>query len=313
MSLSEFLTQENIQLLWEIIIDECLVMKIISSSINKNDIVLEIQKIFETNLQGFYNHEKNKTTTLVELNKKYIMTIIQFLIKNYQKQTTLLSESQTIPLTETQTQYKKIKIHDDLVKQSITYEEIQNERLSKFESELSKKQQDFTDAMKLPVPIIPKFSDDFLDKPINEMEIEIKKIQEQRNYDIEIINKDIQTNSSNWLKSQETNIKNEKFNTTNINSISNNKTKNETNDNNNIIINFEENNTNEKHITWADPISELNFETNSETISIFNKLKKINVSKQENYQIQIDDLKNEINNINNKLNIILEILNKNKN
>jgi hypothetical protein len=162
--------------------------------------------------------------------------------------------------------------------------------LNLFEKELNKKQEEFSNAMTIPVPPVPNFSDK-LDEPMSEIELEIKKIQEQRKYDIEIINntnKNMQVSSdANWLKSQETSIKNEKLSKIN----------------NNII--------NNKHISWEDEQQIHEEEIDEEEINIFGKLKKITNSNDDNsvvpnYQLQIDDLKKEISALNEKLDIFLQ-------
>lgn len=209
----QFLNKGNIQVLWDVLIEEQ-VIKNFCSSHNK---IMELTKIFEANLKGFYDVERKNCDTLVELNKKYILLIINFINSELSKQ------NKPQPVTPSyqqqpqhQSQFKKIKIHDEQIKQPITFEEIQNERKSQFEKDLQDKQQEFMNSMTLPVPPVPNFSDD-LDGPISEIETRIKNIQKQRNYDIELINKNYQNkmgenevNTNEWLKSENTNIKNEK-------------------------------------------------------------------------------------------------------
>jgi len=235
---------------------------------------------------------------LIELNKKYILLIINYVMKI--SNTTSINNIQP---NYTTNQYRKIKIHpDEHVKESITFEEIQNDRKTFFEKELNKKQEEFTNAMSLPVPPVPNFSDN-LDEPISEIELEIKRIQEQRNYDIEMINN---TNKNtkiavdeNWLQPQETSIKNEKLVKNTFNS--------------------------EKHITWKDELKQQNLETENQddTNNIFGKLKQIsisnidfenntsdksNIEKNNNhkFQLQIDEIKKDIFVLNEKLDLILQ-------
>ena len=70
--------------------------------------------------------------------------------------------------------------------------------------------------MSLHIPAVPNFSDNEKDLPIGEMEKLIKEITDKRNYDVEVINRNISHNNSDnnadkWLKPQETSIKSEKF------------------------------------------------------------------------------------------------------
>jgi hypothetical protein len=289
--MNQFLDKENIELLWEVLTDEPLIKQLCDTEIK----IKTILHIFQTNLHEFFDREKNNCTSLIELNKKYIVLIINYVMKINNN-----SNFQEIP---TNNQYRKIKIHqEEPVKQAITFEEIQNDRKTLFEKEYNKKQEEFTNAMSLPVPPVPNFSDT-LDQPLSEIELEIKRIQEQRNYDIEIINNTNKNSSysvdENWLKPQETSIKNEKLlklgNMTGLN-------------------------TNNKHITWEDEKIQV-YTQDQEEINIFGKLKKINNTPSNssdnsldntpnnyipNYQLQIDDLKKEISALNEKLDIFLE-------
>jgi hypothetical protein len=315
MSINKFLTKENVELLWDVLIDEPIIKKMCNSPEKNNELI----NIFESNLKGFFLSEKNNYNSLIELNKKYILLIINYLT-NLQKNTSTTSMPKMTRETlarDTQ-QFKKIKIHEDIIQQPITYEDIHNERITQFEKNLNKKQEEFSNAMKIPLPPLPDFSDK-VDEPLNEIELEIKKIQEQRNYDIEIINKNNIIADTKWLESQETSIKTER-------------------------LNFEI--PSNKHISWSDNNKfyepdqyKLNNQTSDTSgyieqihqeqdiyseANIFSKLKKINeveplqsqsqtqpivhIDSQIELQSQIDELKNEMSALNNKINLILEKL-----
>jgi hypothetical protein len=289
MSINNFLERENIQMLWEVLVDEPLIKQFCNTEIKLN----ELLRIFENNINEFFIMEKNKSNNLIDLNKKYILMIINYVIKITN------TDATNVQNKIAQNQYKKIKIHpEENVKQSITFEDIQNDRITLFEKELTKKQEEFTNSMTLHVPPVPKFNDN-LDEPISEIELEIKRIQEQRNYDIEIINNTNKNSNlsldENWLKPQETSIKNEKL--VKINSI------------NNLT-----NNT--KHISWEDEIENNQYTLQNEASNIFGKLKKIstNITSNENtntnnyFQLQIDEIKKEISGLNEKLDLILQKL-----
>lgn len=300
MTINDFLEKENLELLWEVLIDEPLIKQFCDSVIKYKTLM----HIFQSNLNDFFNAEKNNCNNLIELNKKYILLIINYIIKTNHPNNNNNTIPNTNPTHESsmQSQYKKIKIHEDEpIKQSITFEDIHNDRMSLFEKELNKKQEEFTNAMALPLPEVPNFSDK-LDEPFSEIELEIKRIQEQRNYDIEMINNtNKNTNASsgaNWLKPQETSIKNEKL--IKINNITRQNA----------------DNTNNKHITWEDErpthLEEIEEIEELEEINIFEKLKKITGSNNTvvtpNYQTQIDEIKKEILNLNEKLDLILQKL-----
>lgn len=298
MSIEMFLEKTNVYLLWDVLIDEPMIKQICNSQIKTN----ELQTIFETNIKAFFVREKNNYNSLVELNKKYILLLINYIIKLQDNSIDEVNRQNSQNVQNSQG-FKKIKIHeDDTIQQQITYEDIHNERISKFEKELTKKQEEFTTSMSVSVPPTPNFNDK-LDEPINEIELEIKRIQEQRNYDIELINRSYNandiSNNKNWLTSQETSIKNEKL-TLDFQS--------------NMTANTKTNTNVSKHITWSnenqfyEPVPLQEHGNNQETThdNIFNKLKKIEPV---NYQTQIDELKNELSSLHNKINIILEKMN----
>lgn len=144
------------------------------------------------------------------MNKKYILLILN----HANKQIVQIAQN-------AKPEYRKIKILDELpqktVNELITYEEIQNDKRSQFDKDLNKRQEEFTNAMSLQVPPVPKFTDNLEDGPIAEIEKAIKELTSQRNYDVEQINKNnnnnlnSNTNTDNWLKSQETSVKSDKL------------------------------------------------------------------------------------------------------
>jgi hypothetical protein len=185
----DFIKKDNIDTIWEVIIDSD-IFKFLT-----RDIQVNILKLFNQNIKGFFEVERTKTTNLIEMNKKYILLILNYIKKNY---------PHNMP--------NKIKIYNEFeTKEPITYEEIQNEKKTQFESDFMKRQQEFTNAMTLAVPETPEFKDKYIDEPINEMEKIIKEMTAKRNYDVEQINRSYQKDSDQWLKSQETSIKSEKF------------------------------------------------------------------------------------------------------
>jgi hypothetical protein len=294
MSINNFFEKENLQMLWEVLVDEPLIKQLCNTEVKLNELV----RIFESNVSEFFMVEKNNCNNLIELNKKYILLIINYVMKI--TNTTNNSNTNNIQNQNAPNQYRKIKIHpEEPLKQPITFEDIQNDRMSLFEKEFNKKQDEFTNAMTLQVPPVPKFSDT-LDEPISEIELEIKRIKEQRNYDIEIINNTNKNSNTavdeNWLKPQETSIKNEKL--VKLNSITNLNT------------------INTKHISWEDEVEQ-------NKINIFGKLKKIttntinfennddnyhNSNTSNDFQNQIDEIKKDISVLNEKLDLILQKL-----
>lgn len=156
---ASFITNENIDLLWEIILEEEFIRKVVS-----REKVVEFRNYFINQIKEFYNVTSKLNIPLVQLNKQFITNFIMVL------QPAAPQTPKNIPN-----------------KQLYTSQEIQDERKSQFENDLTRKQNEFTRAMSVPVPEIPKFGED-LDKPIGSaMDELIAKTLAERNYEIQQI------------------------------------------------------------------------------------------------------------------------------
>jgi hypothetical protein len=308
MSITNFLHKDNLKILCDVIFDEDIIKK------QTREFQENIFNLFMVNTKGFYDVESKNITSLVDMNKKYILLILNHANKSIQK----------MGMTE----YKKIKILDEEPKNGnelITYEEIQNDRRSQFDKDLNKRQEEFTNAMTLPVPPVPKFTDSLDDGPISEMEKAIQEITAQRNYDVEQINKNnnnsiISSNIDNWLKPQETSVKTDKIiQQSQVNNISNN------------IIKREQESS-KKNVTWGknevyrknevneiklemEEISKEKEDTSDNIFKLFKRVPLPIVDKKENNQTNEDKitiLQQDVKNLNNKLDTILELLKNNK-
>ena len=293
MSFKQFTQQDNIKLLWDLITDED-IFRFLTP-----DIQQKIHQLFINNINGFFESEKTKsqTNSLVDLNKKYIILILNH-IKN------------TYPY-----QPNKIKIHNDqTIKESITYEEIQNDRRTQFERDLIKRQSEFENSMTIKAPPVPEFAETQNDNPIKEMDKILKEMQTQRNYEVEQINRTYNTSSQadNWLKPQETSLKNEKIHITEETPIQ--QTKNRRFKFLNDLGKEISPTNNKKNVSFSNnnDIKTFNIEE-EEDDNIFSKLKKIDYK--ENIKIEIEDedriskLERNFKVLNEKMDKILDILN----
>ena len=303
MNINNFLTKDNVNTLWDVISDEE-IFKFLSRDIQAN-----VGNLFSTNIKGFFETERTKTNNLIELNKKYILLILNYIKKNHPHQPS------------------KIKILEEPpVKELITYEELQNERKSNFEKDLQQRQNEFEDTMTIKAPPVPEFADKFTDKPIGEMDKIIKEMTSKRNYEVEQFNRNYQTDINqvnNWLKPQDTSVKSEKF-------VPQNKEEQEPQSrqsNRFKFLNVEEeksptkkNVSPTKNVSWGENTDVPSFD-NEETDDIFKKLKRVNKNQEkeqenpikltfsENSDTQrISNLENEMKNLNNKMDSILELL-----
>jgi len=324
----DFLNKENIEMIWEIIMDESLIKKMREHEIKK------LQQNFISNTKQFYQREKQTNQNLMKMNKKFIEKMLN-----------------QIKMMDKSNDKSNIKNNEN---KGITVEDFQNFRKTEFENQLLQKQNDFQNAMTIKLPEKPKFNET-LDGPINEMEDLIARTLAQRNFDIEQIQQTVDNEKvKSFLKSQETSIKAEKeLNPLyNVNqnevkyikigseelpqiceaidiqsSLSINKNKNE---------NENEHKYDKRHISWADENIDLvinektqeneeEAQENDEDIDIFSKLKlKFNANTFDNIEEhpfdndeivkmhnKISDLDNKISDLDNKINEILSIL-KNK-
>ena len=154
---SDFLKQPNVQMILEIIAEHPAIKN------QPPKVSTEIYNVMIQNIQGFYEKEHAGLNSLVELNKKFISILIQHVSQHY-----------ALP---------------QKASSSVKVEDIQYDRLSKFEQELKQKQTDFSSAMSLPIPPTPRFKDESVELPLTEMAAALKKATEQRNYDMDVINK----------------------------------------------------------------------------------------------------------------------------
>jgi hypothetical protein len=278
MSNQNFIKENNISTLWDVIADED-VFKFLS-----RDNQMNVFKIFNDNIKGFFETERVNETNLINMNKKYILIILNYIKKNYPN---------NMP--------NKIKIFQDSeTKEAITYEEIQNEKKSQFEMNLAKRQEEFTKAMSIDIPKTPEFKDNFIDEPINQMEEMIKEITAKRNYDIEQV-AHLQQQDNKWLKPQETSIKNEKlfFSSQNQGDIKENQQQNK----------YKNQEQKEKNVTWGENEVFLP-EEQEENENIFKKLKTVKNTNEKNFNDRLIIIEEKIEIYNKKIDKILDLLQK---
>jgi hypothetical protein len=272
MATNTFLNKDNIKMLWDVISDEDIFKYL------KLDIQERISQMFVNNLRGFYETEKVKTNNVVDINKKYILLILNYIKKNF---------SPVVP--------NKIKIsyEEPPIKELVTYEEIQNDRKSQFDRDLNRAQEEFTNAVTLKVPDVPNFSDNYKEAPITEIDKILKEMTAKRNYEVEQISKRQQSSENdtiNWLKSQETSLKTEKFTPLQPEQNDYKKTK---------YVNSEGDLTTKKSVYWN------KIEHDESDENIFSKFKKVSTASP---NINLNELKEEMKVLHSKLDKIMDLL-----
>ena len=184
MSTNDFLKSENIDLLWEILIDD-------PFSYIPQDEMGKFRSYFMNETTLFYNTYSNspeiKNNNLMSLNQIFLRKIVQ---------------QSKPPLKQPQPPLKQQQ-----QPQLYKAEDIQTDRINKFEMDLNKKRQEFENSITLQKPPVPTFEDKKSEHiPINEMEALIAQTLLQRNYDISNI-QPLNNNNASWLQPTETSIK----------------------------------------------------------------------------------------------------------
>lgn len=301
-----FLKRENLQVLWDVIVEDDFIRG------RPRQELQQINKIFNDNVQGFYQHNRNKSN-LVDLNKNFISLMMRTIETNFQNQ-----QYQTHQQQQYQTPQKVL----------YTSEEIANEKKNQFDLQLKERQNAFVSSMTQHIPAEPNFKDP-QDGPIANLDVEMKKLMAMRNYEVQSYPQPTGNEPSNWLQPVETSVKAEKlsrqptslhhqgrtsakFNTIQIGS--------ELSDDKNEVIDLET--SSKKSVAWSEDLE-------SVTPHFFSKLKKTMPQQQqqqqaptldENITFQLkeeetslkeskyEELKREINQLHKKLDLILHHL-----
>jgi hypothetical protein len=263
--LSQFTNKQNLNLLWDVLLDE------LHINTSNTKLIRNIRSVFESNIKPFtarINHKSN----IMDLNKQFLSQVVLAVNRLFPNFTN------SNELNQKQEQHiKRITITDEEVLEPYKIEDIHASRQSEFEKDVEKKRLELENFMSPQKPKELDFSDRNSDSKIKAMDSLIAEKMAQRNFELETLQKNNFTASidpDKWLTPKETSVKNEK-NTPIIASQqkNNSKLKHISFDNdNNITLSVSENEqipTNFiKKVTWND------LETQKEPINIFSKLKK---------------------------------------
>jgi len=164
------LSKQNINLLWEVLIDEPSIKNITKDERDN------LYTIFSNNLVIF--NENNKNTDLTQSNKTFLSQMIRMIRSN---------------TSATASSKKVYKVED-----------IQAQRQKVFDEQLAQKRTDFEASMIVQKPPIPNFTEKIENEKIKGMDELIAKTVAQRNFDISQINMNPATD---WLQPQQTSVK----------------------------------------------------------------------------------------------------------
>ena len=262
-NLSQFNNKQNMNLLWDVLLDELCI------NINNKSLINNIKTVFESNINPF-TVRTNPKTPIMELNKQFLSQVVLAVNRLFPN----FSESNQ----EQKQNIKRINITNEEPYEPYKIEDIQASRKTEFEKEVERKRIELETYM---IPQKPKeldFSDKEIDGKIREMDSLLAEKMTQRNLDN---GNYIGSSSSSsidpekWLKSTETSVKNEKNLPLSIqNPSTNNRLKYINIEGNNISLNQDL----KKKVSFVDNVSESIAENSS--INIFQKLKRQHVEEQ---------------------------------
>jgi hypothetical protein len=188
--ITHFLEKANMNLLWEVLLDEL--------DVNENNIKIidKIKVIFTSNMEHFVTNVSKNTNNkikLVELNKQFLSQIILAVKKL---------------LFSTNSQMKKITIANEEINEPYKIEDIHLSRQHNFESQVEKKRVELEKFMTPEKPKALDFSDKKKDGKITAMDSLIAEKMAERELDIHTTYSDYKPDT--WLTPTETSVKNDK-------------------------------------------------------------------------------------------------------
>ena len=273
-NLMQFTNKQNIQLLWEVLLDELQINN------NNKSLVNNIRNVFESNIHPFTSRTK-PNASIIELNKQFLSQVVLAVNK-------LFPNFNEIKQRQEQN-IKRIQIASEEITEPYKIEDIQASRQTDFERELETKRMDLENYMTPQKPKEVDFSYGNLDGKITSMDSLIADKMNQRNLEVEQFNNSLHNtlgvNPEQWLKSKETSLNNEK----NIEQklvkndlVKNDPVKNDLVNNRLKHINIDENNNISLNqiITGNKTNKSVSFEDSN--INIFQKLKRQPIE-EENY------------------------------
>ena len=179
MSSSDFITSQNIETIWDVLldVDGDFIMQ------NRGHLAHAIKSQFNSILHNFYKQEASTGNTLITMNKKIIGILVNEWIPLLKKQEKQIQQERN---QEQHKESQNINLQNSTNSTNpilYTAEEMQQSRKNQFEKELSLKRNDFENAMAKPPPPIIDFTEK-TDEPIGEMEKLIAETIAQRNFEI---------------------------------------------------------------------------------------------------------------------------------
>ena len=200
-NLQQFKTVKNINMLWEVLLDELNISKQ-NTSLSAN-----VRSVFESNINPFLARA-NPNSGLMNLNKIFLTQIVA-------------AVNRLFPNINQQQPIKLINISDEIINsEPYKVEDIHNARQTEFESQMVQRRNEFENLVTVKKPKELDFSDKAEISKIKEMEALIADTIAKRNFDIDQINTNMNMSTNmnadtgqtpdEWLKSNNTSLRTEK-------------------------------------------------------------------------------------------------------
>jgi hypothetical protein len=168
-AMSNFLTKQNIGLLWDVLLDELRI------DTNNKQVVTNIRSVFESNINPFTkNTNINVNTQLVNLNKQFLSQVV-------------MAVNRLFPNLKQKQEFKRIQISSEEAFEPYKVEDIREERRDHFEQQVNKKRIEFENSINQNKPAELDFSEKIDDGKIKEMETLIAETVARRKFDIDQI------------------------------------------------------------------------------------------------------------------------------
>ena len=167
--MNQFMNNENMSLLWEVLLDE---LQIANDDKNMQS---NVKIVFDSNISPFTNSMKhNNTVNLVNMNKQFLSQVF-------------IAVNSLFPKEQRVQQIKKIKISDNEIEGPYNVEDIKHARQTDFEKQFNQKRNEFEESITLKKPKDVDFAYKQTDEKITEMDNLIKETMKQRNFEINTI------------------------------------------------------------------------------------------------------------------------------
>jgi hypothetical protein len=200
-NLQQFKTVKNINMLWEVLLDE------LNINTQNTSLTANVRSVFESNVNPFLARA-NPNSGLMNLNKIFLTQIVA-------------AVNRLFPNINQQPPVKLINISDEVVSsEPYKVEDIHNARQTEFETQVNQRRNDFENLVTVKKPKELDFSDKAETSKIKEMEALIAETIAKRNFDIEQINTNMNMSANvntdtgqtpdEWLKPNNTSLRVEK-------------------------------------------------------------------------------------------------------